>query len=153
MNFLSRQPNERRPFVLYVDEFWNIATESLETGLTEVREIFRCLTMAHQSLKQLDDKLVSLILGNAQTQVYFRVSRQDAEQLSKESANIVEQLYEREDHLIQEPEYKFTLSEPWEVAFQNMARLRQRKAKVMIKGPMDALELMRTQDNPVRPPI
>ncbi|MCH7471357.1 TraM recognition domain-containing protein [bacterium] len=68
--------------------------------LAEARKFGLCLTMAHQNLKQLNDKLGSLILGNAQTQVYFRVSRQDAEQLSKESANIVEQLYEREDHLM-----------------------------------------------------
>ena len=121
MSFLSRQPNERRPFAIYADEFQNIATESFDTVLGEARKFGICLTMAHQSLKQLDDKLISLILGNAQTQVYFRVSRQDAERLSKEAMNIVEQLYERDDHLIQEPEHKFTLNEMWEVAFHNLA--------------------------------
>jgi type IV secretory pathway TraG/TraD family ATPase VirD4 len=69
MSFLSRQPGERRPFALYVDEFQNTATEAFETVLTEARKFGLCLTMAHQSLKQLDDKLVSLILGNAQLQV------------------------------------------------------------------------------------
>jgi len=75
---------QRRAFALYVDEFQNISTESFEAVLTEARKFGLCLPMAHQSLKQLDDRLVSLILGNAQTQIYLRVSRQDAERLSKE---------------------------------------------------------------------
>jgi hypothetical protein len=60
--------------VLYVDEFQNIATESFETVLTEARKFRLCLTMAHQSLKQLDAKLVSLILANAQLQVQVSAS-------------------------------------------------------------------------------
>lgn len=51
MSFLSRQPHERRPFALYVDEFQNIATESFETVLAEARKFGLCLTMALQSLK------------------------------------------------------------------------------------------------------
>lgn len=101
----------------------------------------------------MDDKLVSLILGNAQTQIYFRVSRQDAERLSKESANIVEQLYEHEDHLIQEPQHKFTLGEMWEVAIHNLARRRPREAYMMDKCVMEHPELMRTHENPVELPI
>jgi type IV secretory pathway TraG/TraD family ATPase VirD4 len=153
MSFLSRQPNERRPFAIYADEFQNIATESFDTVLAEARKFGICLTIAHQSLKQLDDQLVSLILGNAQTQVFFRVSRQDAERLSKEAMNIVEQLYERDDHLIQEPEQKFTLNEMWEVAFHNLATLQAREAFVTVKGVMEHPEKMRTLDNPREPAI
>ncbi len=153
MSFLSRLPNERRPFAVYADEFQNIATESFDTVLAEARKFGICLTMAHQSLKQLDDKLISLILGNAQTQVFFRVSRQDAERLSKEAMNIVEQLYERDDHLIQEPEHKFTLNEMWEVAFHNLATLQAREAYVTVKGIMEHPEKMRTLDNPQEPAI
>jgi hypothetical protein len=150
MSFLSRQPSERRPFALYVDEFQNIATESFETVLAEARKFGLCLTMAHQSLKQVDDKLASLILGNAQTQVYFRVGRQDAERLAKESANIISQLIEQDEPpLIQERERKFTLSELWEAAFHNLARLEPRKAYVMVKGAMEHPELIRTIDNPM----
>ena len=54
--------------------------------LAEARKFGLCLTLAHQSLKQVNDTLAALILGNAQTQVYFRVGRQDAERLAKESA-------------------------------------------------------------------
>jgi len=121
--------------------------------LAEARKFGICLTIAHQSLKQLDDQLVSLILGNAQTQVFFRASRQDSERLSKEAMNIVEQLYERDDHLLQEPENKFTLNEMWEVAFHNLASLQAREAYVMVKGVMEHPELMRTLDNPREPAI
>lgn len=153
MTFLSRQPDERRPFAIYADEFQNIATESFDTVLAEARKFGICLTIAHQSLKQLDDALVSLILGNAQTQVFFRVSRQDAERLSKEAMNIVEQLYDRDEHLLQEPEQKFTLNEMWEVAFHNLATLQAREAFVTVKGVMEHPEKMRTLDNPTEPAI
>ena len=150
MSFLSRQPNERKPFALYVDEFQNIATESFETVLAEARKFGLCLTMAHQSLKQVDDKLASLILGNAQTQVYFRVGREDAERLAKESANIISQLIEQDEPpLMQERERKFAMNELWEAAFHSLARLEPRKAYVMIKGAMEHPELIRTIDNPV----
>lgn len=152
MSFLSRKPNERSPFALYVDEFQNIATDSFGTVLTEARKFGLCLTMAHQSLKQLDDKLVSLILGNAQTQVYFRTARDDAERLAKESANIIKDLTEQEDRLMQEPERKLSLSEMWEVAFHSLARLPARNAFVMVKGAMEYPEKIQTLDNPYARP-
>lgn len=151
MSFLSRQPGQRRPYALYVDEFQNIATDSFEMVLAEARKFGLCLTMAHQSLKQVDDRLASLILGNAQTQVYFRVGRQDAERLAKESANIIEQLIEQEDNppLLQERERKFSMHELWESAFHQLSKLEPRKAYVMVKGAMEHPELIRTIDNPM----
>jgi hypothetical protein len=136
---------------LYVDEFQNIATDSFATVLAEARKFGLCLTMAHQSLKQVDDKLAALILGNAQTQVYFRVGRQDAERLAKESSNIIEQLIEQDENepLMQERERKFSMNELWEAAFHQLARLEARKAYVMVKGAMEHPELIRTVDNPM----
>ena len=150
-SFLTREAGNRKPFALYADEFQNIATESFATVLTEARKFGLCLTMAHQSLKQIDDKRLALILGNSQTQIYFRVSRQDAERLAKESSNIVEQLEKREEGLLQEPVNKFSLQEMWEVAFHGLARLEQRSAYLMVKGAMEHPEKIRTQDNPVAP--
>ncbi len=150
MSFLSRTATERIPFALYTDEFQNIATESFDTVLAEARKFGLCLTMAHQSLKQLDDKLVSLILGNAQTQIYFRVSRLDAERLAKESANIVQQLEQQEITLIQEPSQKFNLQELWEMAFNSLSRLPARQAYIMVKGVLEHPEIIKTIDNPVR---
>ena len=150
-SFLTRGMDSRRPFALYADEFQNIATESFATVLTEARKFGLCLTMAHQSLKQLDDKLLALILGNCQTQIYFRVARQDAERLAKESSNIVKQLEQREAGLLQEPVNKFSLPEMWEVAFHSLARLEQRKAYLMVKGAMEHPELIKTHDNLIAP--
>lgn len=150
-SFLTRGMDSRRPFALYADEFQNIATESFATVLTEARKFGLCLTMAHQSLKQLDDKLLALILGNCQTQIYFRVARQDAERLAKESSNIVKQLEQREAGLLQEPVNKFSLPEIWEVAFHSLSRLEQRKAYLMVKGAMEHPELIKTHDNPIAP--
>jgi hypothetical protein len=89
--------------------------------------------------------------GNSQTQIYFRVSRQDAERLAKESTNIVRQLEERDSGLLQEPVNRFSLQEMWEVAFHSLARLEQRNAYIMVKGAMEHPELIRTQENPVAP--
>ncbi|MEZ5337134.1 MAG: type IV secretory system conjugative DNA transfer family protein [bacterium] len=150
-SFLTRGMDSRRPFALYADEFQNIATESFATFLTEARKFGLCLTMAHQSLKQLDDKLLALILGNCQTQIYFRVARQDAERLAKESSNIMKQLEQREAGLLQEPVNKFSLPEMWEVAFHSLSRLEQRKAYLMVKGAMEHPELIKTHDNPIAP--
>ncbi len=149
MSFLARKVEERFPFALYVDEFQNIATDSFGTVLAEARKFALCLTMAHQSLKQLDEKLISLILSNAQTQIYFRTSRQDAERLSKETANIVEAMEEQEVDLMQVEQKKFTLQELWEIAFYNLSRLEFRQAYVMIKGAMSHPEMIKTLDNPI----
>jgi hypothetical protein len=149
--FLSRKPAERKPFALYVDEFQNVATESFSTFLAEARKFGLCLTMAHQTTKQLDDKLVALILGNAQTQIYFRVSREDAERFSKESANIVAEIEaQHETPLLQDEEQiKLTLQELWEVAYHKLSRLPARQAFVMVKGALHQPELIKTLDNPV----
>jgi hypothetical protein len=153
MSFLSRTASERLPFALYADEFQNIATESFDTILAEARKFGLCLTMAHQSLKQLDEKLISLILGNAQTQIYFRVNREDSERFAKESENIVKQLEEQDSGLLQEPARKFNLAELWEVAFHRIARLPARQAYIMVKGVLEHPEQIRTLDNPIGKPI
>ncbi|MBU1023418.1 type IV secretion system DNA-binding domain-containing protein [bacterium] len=149
MSFLARKIEERFPFALYVDEFQNIATDSFGTVLAEARKFALCLTMAHQSLKQLDEKLISLILSNAQTQIYFRTSRQDAERLSKETENIVKAMMDQEVDLLQVQQKKFTLQELWEIAFYNLSRLEFRQAYVMIKGAMSHPEMIKTLDNPL----
>ncbi len=76
---------KRTPFYLYIDEFQNFATESFSVILSEARKYGLSLVMAHQTLAQIPDELRSLILGNAALQVFFRVNRQDANLLAKES--------------------------------------------------------------------
>ena len=76
--------SKRYPFYLYIDEFQNFASESFSTVLSEARKYGLSLIMAHQTLSQVPSELKSLILGNTGIQVYFRLSRQDAQLLAKE---------------------------------------------------------------------
>ena len=77
--------SKRVPFYLYIDEFQNFATESFAVILSEARKYGLSLIMAHQTLVQISTELRSLILGNTGMQVCFRVNRQDAQLLAKET--------------------------------------------------------------------
>lgn len=75
---------ERRDFYLYVDEFQNFATESFANILSEARKYHLNLTIAHQYIEQLDEKVQAAVFGNVGTIVVFRVGAADAEILVKE---------------------------------------------------------------------
>lgn len=75
---------ERKDFFLYVDEFQNFATESFAGILSEARKYRLSLIMAHQYIKQLDEKVADAVFGNVGTIVTFRVGSEDAEILEKE---------------------------------------------------------------------
>jgi len=99
MAALSRQEmplHTRRPWHLYIDEFQNFATDTFEVMLSEARKYGLGLVMAHQNLAALKRKLRESILGNAYTQIYFRVSRADANELSGEMSVENKQLLVRD---------------------------------------------------------
>ena len=75
--------NKRRPFFLYVDEFQNFANDQFQEILTESRKYGLFLTMAHQTISQLDPKLRHIALGNSDIHCFFRIDSGDAETLSK----------------------------------------------------------------------
>lgn len=77
---------ERKPFFLYVDEFQNFATESFADILSEARKYGLSLTMAHQYMKQLDEKVLDAVIGNVGTMMSFRIGSGDSEILAKEFA-------------------------------------------------------------------
>lgn len=77
--------SERVPFYLYIDEFQNFATESFIQTLAEARKYGLSLTLAHQNLAQLPLPLRASVLSNCGLQAYFRISRDDANILAKES--------------------------------------------------------------------
>jgi len=66
-------------FFLYVDEFQNFATPDFATILSEARKYKLNLTVAHQFVAQLDEKIKEAIFGNVGTMNVFRVGTQDAE--------------------------------------------------------------------------
>lgn len=82
---------ERKDFFLYIDEFQNYVTDSIEVILSEARKYRMGLAMAHQYLAQLEqDKgkkganLKDAIFGNVGTMMAYKIGAQDAEYMAKE---------------------------------------------------------------------
>lgn len=76
--------SKRRDFYLYIDEFQNFTTDSISTILAEARKYRLNLTMAHQFIAQLTEKIRDSVFGNVGSQLVFRVGAQDAEFLVKQ---------------------------------------------------------------------
>lgn len=75
---------EMSDFFLYLDEFQNITTDSIATILSEARKYRLALTVAHQFIGQLDDKIKNAVFGNVGSMAVFRVGTEDAEFLEKQ---------------------------------------------------------------------
>jgi hypothetical protein len=90
----SLSDEERVPFFLYIDEFQNYVTESIESILSEARKYKLGLCIAHQYLDQLEKEnklsskvnLKGAVFGNVGTMMFFKIGAQDAEYCSKEMA-------------------------------------------------------------------
>lgn len=76
------------PFYLYIDEFQNITTDSISTIFSEARKYKLSLTVAHQFIAQLEEKIRDSVFGNVGSIASFRVSSEDAEYLEKQFAPI-----------------------------------------------------------------
>lgn len=76
--------NERRSFYLYVDELHNFITLAFADILSEARKYGLNLTLAHQYIDQLEEKIRSAIFGNVGTLISFRVGANDAKYLARE---------------------------------------------------------------------
>ncbi|HVU75386.1 MAG TPA: TraM recognition domain-containing protein [Candidatus Paceibacterota bacterium] len=73
-------------FYLYIDEFQNFATPSISTILSEARKYKLSLTIAHQFIAQLDEKIRDAVIGNVGTKIAMRIGTTDAEFLEKQFA-------------------------------------------------------------------
>ena len=76
--------HEMPDFFLYLDEFQNITTDSIATILSEARKYRLSLTIAHQFIGQLDEKIKNAVFGNVGSLACFRVGSEDAEFLVKQ---------------------------------------------------------------------
>jgi len=74
----------RRDFHLYMDEFQNFTTESIETALSEARKYRLCLTIAHQFIGQLPEKIRNAVFGNIGSMIAFRIGAEDSEFVVKQ---------------------------------------------------------------------
>ena len=83
---------QRNDFYLYIDEFQNFLTESINTILSEARKYRLCLTLANQLLGQLvinnDERIKKTIFGNVGSKAVFRIGVADAEEMTKEFAPV-----------------------------------------------------------------
>lgn len=77
---------ERRNFYLYIDEFQNFITKSMESILSGARKYRLGLILAHQELMQIwgkDREVASSVIANPFTRVCFRLGDSDARKLSE----------------------------------------------------------------------
>ncbi|PIT93008.1 MAG: hypothetical protein COU06_02225, partial [Candidatus Harrisonbacteria bacterium CG10_big_fil_rev_8_21_14_0_10_38_8] len=77
---------DRKPFYLYLDEFQNISTNSIESILSEARKYKLGLIIAHQFISQLTDEIKKAVFGNVGSMASFRIGSEDAEFLEKQFA-------------------------------------------------------------------
>ena len=92
---------DRKDFFLYIDEFQNYVTDSIEVILSEARKYRLGLCMAHQYLDQLDDKggglnkkssaIKSAVFGNVGSMMAYKIGAQDSEYMGKEFAPVFSQ--------------------------------------------------------------
>lgn len=80
----SMDKKERTPFYLYIDEFQNFMTPSMESILSGARKYGLGLVLAHQDLQQLfkqNAELGNSVISNPGTRICFRVGDFDAKKL------------------------------------------------------------------------
>ncbi|HTH93170.1 MAG TPA: TraM recognition domain-containing protein [Candidatus Paceibacterota bacterium] len=73
-------------FYLYIDEFQNVTTDSINTILSEARKYRLSLTVAHQYIEQLEEGIKNAVFGNVGSMVIHRVSPENAEVFAKQLA-------------------------------------------------------------------
>lgn len=96
MAALARQKQtkeQRRDFFLYIDEFQNYVTDSIEVILSEARKYRLSLNMAHQYIAQLEgkdgkSKVKDAVFGNVGSMMAYKIGAQDAEYMAKEMAPV-----------------------------------------------------------------
>ncbi len=78
--------DKRKPYFIYIDEFQNFITPSMESILSGARKFGLGLVLVHQDLQQLfkvDAKVGNSLISNAGTRICFRVGELDAQKLNK----------------------------------------------------------------------
>ena len=84
---------ERRDFYLYLDEFQNVATQTISLALAEARKYRLSMIFAHQFIGQLDEEIQKAIFGNVGSMMAFRVGPEDAKHLLP----VFEPVFDEED--------------------------------------------------------
>lgn len=77
---------ERRPFILYCDEFHSFTTAAFADMLSDLRKFALGLVLTTQHTSKIEPTTFEAILGNVGTLISFRVGANDAPILSKQFA-------------------------------------------------------------------
>jgi hypothetical protein len=80
--------DQRRPFYLYIDEFQDFSAntgsvKTLSKILSGARKFGLHLTIAHQNLSQLSERMKGAVIGNVWTKVIFGISEEDAYEFAR----------------------------------------------------------------------
>jgi hypothetical protein len=75
------EEEKRKDFYLYIDEFQNFTTDTINTILAEARKYRLNLIFAHQYIGQLSEETRKAIFGNIGSMLAFRVGPEDAKYL------------------------------------------------------------------------
>jgi hypothetical protein len=84
---MSRQDTpeeERRTFMMMIDEFQNFTSDSFASLLSEARKYGLGLVCSNQYLSQIKDSIRASILGNTGSHILFRMGAEDAEIFHRE---------------------------------------------------------------------
>lgn len=88
MSRVDQSKEDRQDFFLYIDEFQNFLTDSINAILSEARKYGLSLNIAHQFLGQLNQKgdtsIRDAIFGNVGSLAIFRIGSDDAKEFEKE---------------------------------------------------------------------
>ncbi len=134
----------RKPYYLYIDEFQDFAchpgaAETFSQMLSQVRKFGLHMILANQSIAQLSSGLQTA-LGNAQTIVSFRISRADAEALSRTLGEVDLEAVKRESQTdVQHPVY-LPVFEQREAFIQHLTQ--QQVRQVTVKTADDRLAVI-----------
>lgn len=82
----SQQRSKRSPYFLYIDEFQNFITQSLEDILSGARKYGLGLVIAHQYMHQIEQQskeVAESVIANVGTRICYRLGETDANKLSK----------------------------------------------------------------------
>jgi type IV secretory pathway TraG/TraD family ATPase VirD4 len=100
MSRANMDKEQRKPFYLFIDEFQNFIKGDIGSALSEVRKYGLSLTLANQTLGQLQDRttehnLVESLMGNVGSMIFFRPGINDYEKIK----HYLEPEFSREDVL------------------------------------------------------
>lgn len=83
-NRVHLPPQNRHPFIIYLDEFQNFTTGSIAGAISELRKFGVSFVLANQYLFQLNQDIKNAVLGNIGTLITFRLGQQDAKYFASE---------------------------------------------------------------------